>query len=58
MKAISTLLINKDENTLNSIKNHVGERKFKKMEGISIYRTAKRIWKRYHKKDNWGKTNN
>lgn len=53
-KMVYQLVLHRDPNLLNTIKRVRGENTFKQMSGTSIYRWAKKLWKKYGKEDNWG----
>jgi len=51
---IQQLVLKKDPNLLATIINLKGEGTFRRMSGIGVFKCAKKLWKQYGIKDNWG----
>jgi len=54
-RMVFNLTKNKDINLIRTLIYCVGHKKFEKMNGISIYRWAKRNWKQLGIKHAWGR---
>ena len=55
VKKIRRLVLAKDSNTLRTIRRERGEEIFIRMSGISIYRWAKKYYRKFNKVDEWGR---
>jgi len=59
-KMIFNLVLHQDDNMIETIKREcfsVGANKdkmFNDLEGTQVYKLAKRLWRRFGKKDKWG----
>ena len=55
VKYVRALVMRQDVNTLKTIQRENGEKTFKKMGGVAVYRHAKKLWKKFGIQDEWGK---
>lgn len=54
VKMVRRFALYRDLNLMNTIKRVRGEKTFTQMPETSIYKWAKKLWKKYGKEDRWG----